>query len=125
MTCDTHTHIWTTRWRWGFNTWLCGAEESPAQEPRAAASIPSLSSLICCAVKVGRGDKRACTCVFACARRGAAEESGRSATVQVALKHGATRENQNRDSWSHTRRERRGRVGTHKRRPRGKTDEVR
>lgn len=37
------------------------------------------------------------------ARRGGAEESGRSATVQVPLKHRATRENQNRDSCSHTR----------------------
>lgn len=35
---------------------------------------------------------------------GVAEESGRSATVQVPLKHRATRENQNSDSWSHTRR---------------------
>lgn len=40
-------------------------------------------------------------CVFAC--WGAAEESGRSATVQVPPKHRATRENQNRDSWFHTR----------------------
>lgn len=42
-----------------------------------------------------------CICVHACG--GVAEESGGSATVQVPLKHRATRENQNRDSWSHTR----------------------
>lgn len=42
--------------------------------------------------------------VFACTHcRGVAEESGRSATVQVPLKHRATRENQNRDSCCHTR----------------------
>lgn len=56
-------------------------------------------SPIWCAVNVCCDNTR----VFACACRGVAEERGRSATVQVALKHWATRENQNRDSWSHTR----------------------
>lgn len=58
-----------------------------------------LFSPIWCAVNVCCDNTR----VFACACWGVAEQRGRSATVQVALKRWATRENQNRDSWSHTR----------------------
>lgn len=83
------THLWE-RWYWALLL-----EGTQVRHIHAI----FLFSPIWCAVNVCCDSTR----VFACACWGIAEERGRSATVQVALKHWATRENQNRDSWSHTR----------------------
>lgn len=68
-----------------------------------------------------------CACACVCVCWGVLpDESGVSATVQVAPKHRATSGNQNTDSWSHTgsKRVHCGRVGTDKCKVKGGADEA-